>query len=92
MTVDRCVGRGTADGDHCCYIDGHPCLFIEEPRKGRRTFVCGLRDTLGSWEAVNLSPEYEPIGNHWKARGLPFNYCELFQPSEGVCCREERAT
>ena len=86
-----CTGRGTADGDHCCYIGGVQCLYLEEPRgRSRRKFVCGLRATLGSWQAVNLSAEYEPIGTHWQSIGLPYNYCETYQPGPGLCCREAR--
>lgn len=79
-----CTGRGSPDGDHCCYQNGQRCPHLREHTAGRR-YACGLMVQYGTWEKVNRSPEYQPIGDHWLTVGRPFNYCELFQP-EGVCC------
>lgn len=82
----ECTGEGV-NGDHCCYQAGKPCDYIVENQAGRR-YACGLLLKYGSWEKMNESPEYKPIGEHWSRNGsLPFNYCELFDPA--FCCRPE---
>lgn len=80
-----CTGLG-ADGDHCCYQAGQRCPHLRENEGGRR-YACGLMLELGSWEAMNADPRYEPIGRHWESIGQPFNYCETFNPM--FCCRRD---
>ena len=82
----ECNGQG-ADGDHCCYQAGQRCPYLVENQAGRR-YACGLLLKYGSWEAMNESSEYEPIGRHWTRYGsLPWNYCETFSPL--FCCRAD---
>ena len=80
-----CTGEG-AGGDHCCYQDGVRCPHLVENTAGRR-YACGLFLKYGSWEAMNVSPEYKDVGDWWASKGLPFNYCETYNPAK--CCRPE---
>ena len=80
-----CTGLGRND-DHCCYLAGVRCVNLMENVDGRR-YACGVLLKYGSWEAMNASPEYKHVGEHWVSMGLPHNYCEVFSP--GFCCRPE---
>jgi hypothetical protein len=51
--VARC---GTGEG-HCCWIEGQVCSFLRED-DGVRRWVCTLRESLGSWQAVHADPRY----------------------------------
>lgn len=83
----RCTGRGTLDGDHCCYVNGVECPFLERGTEPGRNFVCGLRRRLGSWPAVHADPEYqERVQKHWDEVGI--ESCGAWQPKPGECCRE----
>ncbi len=80
-----CTGLG-ANGDHCCYVAGVRCEYLVENEGGRR-YACGLLLKYGTWEAMNSSPEYKPVGDYWVSKHNPFNYCETFDPA--FCCRPE---
>lgn len=82
-----CTGAGW-NSDHCCYLAGVRCVYLVENTAGRR-YACGLFLKYGSWEAMNESPEYQPVGEYWvSTRGTrPFNYCETFSPL--FCCRSD---
>lgn len=77
-----CTGAGV-HGDHCCYIEGVACEFLEENIGGRR-YSCRLRRVMGSWQAVTLSFAYRRVGRFWQSIGQPFNYCQTFDPA--ICC------
>ena len=85
MDGNACTGLGF-EGDHCCYVSGKRCPFLREHVAGRR-FACGLLVEYGSWDVVVSSVEYEQVGSVWSSLGLPFNYCETFDPA--FCCRPE---
>ena len=87
MNHTQCTGRGDHD-NHCCYLHGKVCDFLETNNVPGRNYVCGLRRELGSWDAVNADSRYQPIGEHWAKWNHPFNYCETWQPADGVCCRK----
>jgi len=53
MTV--CDGNGK---DHCCYIDGNVCRYMETDIGGRK-YSCRLRRELGSWAAVHNHDGYK---------------------------------
>lgn len=53
-----CDGDGTVDGDHCCYVRGQPCLYLEIDGPSGRHFACGLRRELGDWALVHTDPRY----------------------------------
>ena len=50
-----CSGNHT---EHCCWIAGEPCVFLEENTVENRHWVCGLRRELGSWDTVHEDPRY----------------------------------
>jgi hypothetical protein len=52
--VTGCHGNG----DHCCYLEGQRCPFLEENTIPGRRWVCGLRRELSSWDAVHRDPRY----------------------------------
>lgn len=85
-----CTGRGTADGDHCCYVAGKVCRYLADngPDAPRR-FECSLRRDLGSWDAVHADAGYqEHVQSVWDEVGIPS--CGEWQPPPGTCCREPR--
>jgi hypothetical protein len=82
-----CVGRGSASGEHCCWVNGERCAYLVEHADGRR-FACGLRLELGSWEAVHADPRYAPIQAEWDRCGIVS--CGGWQPAPGECCEEAR--
>lgn len=81
--MTECHGNGE---DHCCYIAGVVCSYLEENTVSGRRWACGLLVKYGTWAAMNPSPEYRPIGTYWETINRPFNYCEAFDPRR--CCRE----
>ncbi|MEK9754996.1 MAG: hypothetical protein VW338_17525 [Rhodospirillaceae bacterium] len=59
-----------AGDDHCCYIDGVACLYLEEGTVAGRRWACGLLRALGSWAAVESSPQYQAdVQPMWSRRG-----------------------
>lgn len=87
-----CIGRGTADGDHCCYVDGETCRYLaDNGPDAERRYECSLRRDLGSWKAVHADPGYiKYVQPSWE--GTPIESCGSWQPSPGDCCREPRIT
>lgn len=71
---------------NCCFVDGEPCVFSVRDVAGR-DYACGLMVKYGSWDLVNKSPEYGPVGDYWKSTGQEFNLCETSDPA--FCCRPE---
>jgi hypothetical protein len=51
-----CTGN---NADHCCWVSGAPCPFLEENTVEGRRWVCGLRRELGDWDAVLASDRYK---------------------------------
>jgi hypothetical protein len=77
-----CHGNGP---DHCCYQEGRVCPFLEMNTEPGRRWTCGLRRTLGSWEAVHADPGYlEHVKPCWQANGV--KDCGDFGPGEQQCC------
>ena len=85
--MSYCTGRGTLDGDHCCYVNGEVCDYLERGTVAGRTFACGLRRELGSWDAVHEDERYQPIQAVWDAGGV-ITSCGGWQPEPNNCCRE----
>ena len=52
----RCLGRNS--DNHCCYLSGKVCQFLEENTEPDFRWTCGLRRELGSWNAVLEDPRY----------------------------------
>lgn len=76
-----CHGNGL---EHCCYVAGEVCPFLEEDTVPGRKWVCGLRRELGSWEAVHADPRYAPIQSVWDEVGI--SSCGDWGPGTGQCC------
>lgn len=74
----KCLGRNLED--HCCYLDGKPCAFVEENTQPGFRWSCGLRRELGSWDAVLSDPRYvaEVLPKHVarsERLGIPLSNC-----------------
>lgn len=50
-----CLGNRN---DHCCYVNGKACPFLEENTVEGRRWACGLRRELGDWSLVIADPRY----------------------------------
>ena len=50
-----CTGNTS---DHCCYLNGTPCVYIEENTVEGRRWACGLFRELGNWDAVHADERY----------------------------------
>jgi hypothetical protein len=44
--------------EHCCWIEGQVCPFLEENTVPGRRWACGLYRELGSWDKVHSDPRY----------------------------------
>ena len=85
------VGIGACEGnaaDHCCYVGGEPCPFLEENTVEGRRWACGLYRELGNWDAVlasggyqkHVAPTFDPIGincRDYPAKGVFCGTCEV---------------
>lgn len=67
--MDRPVCHGNGD-DHCCYVDGKVCEFLEENTVPGRRWACGLLRRLESWAAVHEHPDYQKIKEHFASLGV----------------------
>ena len=52
----QCFGRNF--DDHCCYVKGKPCPFLEENSEPDHRWSCQLRRETGSWDAAIADPRY----------------------------------
>jgi len=81
--MPSCNGNGS---DHCCYLDGPPCPFLEENTVEGRRWACGLRRELGNWDAVHADERYvtqiQPV---WERGGLAGYKCGEW-PAKGFKC------
>jgi hypothetical protein len=58
-----CTGNSK---DHCCYVNGKPCRFLEENTVEGRHWACGLRRELGDWDTVQADDRYKThVEPHW---------------------------
>jgi hypothetical protein len=74
-----------AGAEHCCWVDGEVCRFLEIDTMPDRHWVCGLRRRLGSWEAVHVDPGYlEHVKPAWQ-RTEAITDCGDW-PGPGVIC------
>lgn len=73
--------------DHCCYVNGTVCTFLEEHTVPGRRWACGLLRVQGSWEAVYALPEWQEkvkpmFDAFWPGKGcgdwpFPGQTCEV---------------
>ena len=63
-----CDGRGDANGDHCCYVRGRECPYLERDTVPGRHYACGLLRELGTWGAVYADARYiDNVKREWLA-------------------------
>lgn len=63
-----CHGNGE---DHCCYVDGKVCPFLEENTVSGRRWACGLLRELGTWTAVHGDERYlAEVRPAWDRNGV----------------------
>lgn len=66
--MPACHGNGA---DHCCYVAGEPCRFLEVDTVPGRHWVCGLRRELDSWARVHTDRRYlDHVRPAWDAAGV----------------------
>lgn len=84
----HCFGRNLED--HCCYVNGAPCKFLEENTEPNMRWSCGLRRETGSWAKAILDPRYfESADSPGQAfKRTPYKNCKEFQCPE--CAMLER--
>ncbi len=87
-----CTGNNM---DHCCWINGAVCPYLEENTVEGRRWACGLLRELGSWEAVYASNEYQTTDaaamfvDVWPGFGCgdwPQNIPDVITSPSGNCC------
>jgi hypothetical protein len=88
---------GLRSGEHCCWIDGAPCRFLEEWTVSGRRWACGLMRELGSWDAVHadsgyvefVQPTYDRLFPGYGCGDYPQGIPEVMgNPDAGKCCWE----
>ena len=77
---------GNCDGnsdEHCCWVDGQECLYVEENTVEGRRWSCGLRRELGNWDDVLASDRYqENVAVHFEPKGID---CKSWPPAHRKC-------
>ena len=72
--------------DHCCYISGQRCHFLEEDTVPGRRWACGLYRELGGWQAVYVDPRYlQTVKPHWMGTALEEYDCGQWPPPGLIC-------
>ena len=77
----KCLGRNF--DQHCCWINGKVCKYLEENTEPGFRWTCGLRKELGSWGAVLADPRYLALDlpegincRDYPDKNNPCKYCE----------------
>lgn len=72
--------------DHCCYVDGVACRFLEEGTVRGRHWACALMREHGDWKKVHVDPRYlEHVKPAWERSALKGQDCGDW-PAKGVQC------
>jgi hypothetical protein len=73
------------NAEHCCFVDGEVCRYLEENTVPGRRWACGLLRRLGSWDAVHADAGYlacvQPV---WDRVGI--ESCGAWGEGTGQCC------
>ena len=84
-----CTGRG-ANGDHCCYIAGEVCQFLNSELDPPR---CTVWDSMPSpeWEAAPVGRRYARINPGYTCRDWPQDIPEVMEQAKTAgpffaCC------
>lgn len=80
----ECFGRNLSD--HCCYIAGRACPFLEENTEKDYKWSCQLRRENDSWDAVIVDSRYDTgEGSPGHAfKNTPYTNCKTYQCKECV--------
>ncbi len=82
----ECLGRNM--DDHCCYISGKVCQFLEENTEKGFRWSCQLRRELGNWDDVLNDERYKNgPGAHFAKQGIN---CRDFPDPEYNGCSQCR--
>ena len=72
---------------HCCWLSGMVCTFLEENTVEGRRWACGLRRQYGNWDdAVNSAEYLRLIEPHFGPQGV--NCRDWPDLSKGQYCGE----
>lgn len=72
--------------DHCCYVNDGVCKYLLENVVEGRRWACGLRNELGSWDAVHQDPRYvQEVKIHWLKTSLKDYDCGQWPPPGFTC-------
>lgn len=65
--------------DHCCYLKGDPCPYVEENTVSGRRWACGLMRQYGNWDTVVATDEYTSVvAPVWLSVNKPADYCKTY--------------
>ena len=80
----ECYGRNLKTDNHCCFVNGEPCKFLEENTEAGQRWTCQLRRETGSWDGAIADPRYfeEPNSPGEAFKDTPYKNCRDYQ------CRE----
>ena len=79
-----CMGNSK---DHCCYVKGEPCKYLEKDTVPGRIWACGLMRELQDWDKVINDSRYkEGPGAHFDTLGI--NCKDWPDKPAGVKCGE----
>ena len=88
----KCFGRNIKNPkNHCCYVNGVECPFLEHGTEVGQDLSCQLRRENGSWEAAIADPRYSRGKNSPGRVFAQFSYknCKDYQCKE--CGQLERS-
>lgn len=81
--------RGRNLDNHCCWLNGKICPFLEENTEDDYRWSCGLRRELNSWDAVLDDSRYTevlvPFWNDYEQRTGIRSNCKDW-PGPGQKC------
>jgi hypothetical protein len=82
------MGCRDTGAEHCCWIDGKVCTYLEEHTVADRRWVCGLFRIHGAWSRVyqtagyirDVKPTMDRLGvgcGEWPAENVTCAACDL---------------
>lgn len=92
MSIENspCTGNGE---DHCCYVNGEPCMYLGENVVPGRRWACTLYVRYGNWDDVHLDAGYiENVQSVWDSLGTREDgtpviaSCGDWGPGTNQCC------
>lgn len=83
-----CNGRGDG-GDHCCYIEGKVCFFLESVDGTPRCSIWDQMDTP-RWRRSKVGKWMGERYPGYTCRDWPQNIPEVMDAGIGLCCWGDR--